>query len=153
VVFGRTSTNLPEVAAPKFTEVVVDCAVTVPPVAVTAAEVLRAVCAVSVTFTGADKAAEIVTVEPVEVRAMLPAVEVSDAPELDRAADPERVMSPVALIAPVGSTDVPPVILTVPDEAVSAPEPTYPVFGNISTDVPEVAPPILKLAASDVMVT
>jgi hypothetical protein len=78
---------------------------------------------VRVTLTGADRAAEIVTVEAVEVSAMLPAVEVSDAPEFERAAEPERVMSPVALIAPVGSTDVPPVILTVPDEAVSAPAP------------------------------
>jgi hypothetical protein len=123
VVAGVTSTNLPDAAAPIATEVVVDVAVTVPAVAVTAAEVLKAVWAVSVTLTGADKAAEIVTVEPVEVRAMLPAVEVRDAPEFESAADPESVMSPVALIAPVGSTVVPPVILTVPDEAVSAPAP------------------------------
>jgi hypothetical protein len=123
VVFGRTSTNLPEVAAPKFTDVVVDCAVTVPPAAVTAAVVLSSVWAVRVTLTGADRAAEIVTVDPVEVRAMLPAVEVSDAPEFVSAADPESVMSPVALIAPPGAIVVPPVIRTVPDEAVRAPAP------------------------------
>jgi hypothetical protein len=123
VVFGRTSTNLPEVAAPKFTEVVVDCAVTVPPVAVTAADVLSAVWAVRVTFTGAESAAEIVTVEAVEVSAILPAVEVREAPELDSAADPERVISPKALIAPVGAIDVPPMILTVPAVAVRAPAP------------------------------
>jgi hypothetical protein len=104
-------------------EVVFDSAVTVPLVAVTAAEVVRDVCAVRVTFTGAESAADIVTVDAVEVRAMLPAVEVSVAPEFDSAADPESVMSPVALIAPVGSTDVPPVIRTVPEEAVRAPAP------------------------------
>jgi hypothetical protein len=153
VVAGVTSTNLPDAAAPIATEVVVDVAVTVPAVAVTAAEVLKAVCAVSVTLTGADKAAEIVTVEPVEVRAMLPAVEVRDAPELVSAPDPERVMSPVALIAPPGAMLVPPVIRTVPDEAVRAPAPAYPVSGNISTEVPEVAPPMLKFAASEVTVT
>ena len=118
-----TSTNLPEVAAPKVTEVVVEVAVTVPAVAVTAAVVLSSVCAVRVTLTGADKAAEIATVEPVEVRAMLPAVEVRDAPELERAAEPESVMSPLALMAPPGAIVVPPVIRTVPDEAVSAPAP------------------------------
>jgi hypothetical protein len=153
VVFGRTSTNLPEVAAPKFTDVVVDSAVTVPPDAVTAADVLSSVWAVRVTLTGAERAAEIVTVEAVEVSSILPPVEVNDAPELVRAADPERVMSPVALIAPPGAMDVPPVIRTVPDEAVRAPAPAYPVSGTISTEVPEVAPPMLKFAASEVTVT
>jgi hypothetical protein len=43
VVFGVTSTKDPEVAAPKLTDVVVEVAVTVPSVAVTAAEVDRAV--------------------------------------------------------------------------------------------------------------
>jgi hypothetical protein len=75
------------------------------------------------TFTGADKAAEIVTVEAVEVSAMLPAVEVNDAPELVSAADPERVMSPKALIAPVGAMDVPPLMVTVPLVAVRVPAP------------------------------
>jgi hypothetical protein len=104
-------------------EVVFDSAVTVPLVAVTAAEVVRDVCAVSVTLTGADRAAEILTVEPVEVRPMLPAVEVSDAPEFESAAEPDSVMSPVALIAPPGAMLVPPVIRTVPDDAVNAPAP------------------------------
>jgi hypothetical protein len=102
VVLGLTSTNLPEVAAPNATDEVVDLAVTVPEAADTAAEVLRAVSALSVTFTGADNAAEIVTVEAVELISMLPAVEVRDAPELVIAAEPERVIFPLAIIAPVG---------------------------------------------------
>jgi hypothetical protein len=123
VVFGVTSTNLPEVAEPKVTDVVVEVAVTVPAVAVTAAVVLSSVCAERVTFTGADNAAEIDTVDPVDVSSMLPAVEVKDAPELERAAEPDSVMSPVALIAPPGAMLVPPVIRTVPDDAVKAPAP------------------------------
>jgi hypothetical protein len=43
VVAGVTSTNLPDAAAPMATEVVVDVAVTVPAVAVTAADVLSSV--------------------------------------------------------------------------------------------------------------
>jgi hypothetical protein len=74
-------------------------------------------------LTGAESAAEMLSVDAVEVRMMLPAVVVSDAPELVSAAEPERVMSPVALIGPVGSTDVPPVMRTVPAEAVNEPEP------------------------------
>ena len=74
-------------------------------------------------MTGADRAAEIETVDPVEVIAMLPAVVVSEAPLLDIAADPESEMSPRALIAPVGATDVPPLMVTAPLVAVRVPAP------------------------------
>ena len=104
-------------------EVVFDSAVTVPFVAVTAAEVVRDVCAVSVTFSGAERAAEMFRVDAVEVIAILPAVEVREAPELVIAAEPDKMISPEARMAPVGSTLVPPLIVTVPAEAVSAPEP------------------------------
>ena len=43
MVFGNTSTKVPDVAPPRSTEVVVDVAVTVPVVAVTAEEVASAV--------------------------------------------------------------------------------------------------------------
>jgi hypothetical protein len=43
-----------------------------------------------------------VTVEAVDVIEMLPPVVVREAPMFVKAADPERVMSPVALIGPVG---------------------------------------------------
>lgn len=43
VVLGVTCTEVPDVAPPRFTEVVVDVAVTVPVVAVTAAEVASSV--------------------------------------------------------------------------------------------------------------
>jgi hypothetical protein len=133
-VLGLTSTNLPEVAAPNATDEVVDLAVTVPEAADTAAEVLRAVFAFSVTFTGADNAAEIVTVDAVELISMLPAVEVRDAPELVIAAEPERVMVPLARIAPVGCTEVPPLILTIPADAVRAPDPAYAPVGFIKIE-------------------
>ena len=123
MVTGVTSTNLPDVAPPRLIDVVFEVAVTLPAVAVTAADVVRDVYALRETFTGAERAADMLSVEPVDVRAMLPAVEVKEAPELVNAADPESVMSPVALIAPDGSTDVPPVIRTVPEDAVSAPAP------------------------------
>jgi hypothetical protein len=43
-----------------------------------------------------------VTVEAVDVMEMLPPVVVNEAPVFVNAAEPERVMSPVALIGPVG---------------------------------------------------
>jgi len=123
VVFGLTSTDVPDVAPPRTIDVVVEVAVTVPVVAVTAADVESSVWAVSETSTGADSAAEIVTVEAVEVIAMLPAVVVSEAPVFVKAADPENVISPEALIGPVGAIEVPPVMRTVPAEAVTEPDP------------------------------
>ena len=110
-------------ALPKLIDVVVEVADTVPVVAVTAAEVTSSVCAVRETSTGAERAAEIVTVDAVDVSEMLPAVVVKDAPVFVSAAEPDSVMSPVALIAPPGAMLVPPVIRTVPDDAVKAPAP------------------------------
>jgi hypothetical protein len=53
-----------------------------------------------------------------------PPVEVSDAEvALVIAADPESKMFPCARIAPVGATEVPPLTVTVPADAVKAPEP------------------------------
>lgn len=63
------------------------------------------------------------TVEAVDVIEILPPVVVKEAPVFVKAADPERVMSPVALIGPVGAIEVPPVIRTVPAEAVREPAP------------------------------
>jgi hypothetical protein len=54
-----------------------------------------------------------------------PAVEVIDAfVRFVNSPVPERVMFPVALIAPVGLTEDPPMIRIVPEEAVSDPAPT-----------------------------
>ena len=110
-------------APPKLIDVVVEVAVTVPVVAVTAAEVTSSVCAVRETSTGAERAAEIVTVDAVDESEMLPAVVVKDAPVFVSAAEPDSVMSPEALIGPVGEIDVPLVIRTVPADAVIEPEP------------------------------
>ena len=110
-------------APPKLIDVVVEVTVTVPVVAVTAAEVTSSVCAVRETSTGAERAAEIVTVDAVDVSEMLPVVVVKDAPVFVSAAEPDSVMSPEALIGPVGAIDVPPVIRTVPADAVIEPEP------------------------------
>ena len=120
---GLTSTNVPEVAAPRLTDEVVEVAETDPVEAETAALVDKAVLAVSETFTGADSAALIVTLEPVEVIEILPPVVVKEAPVLVKAVDPESVMSPVALMGPVGAIEVPPVMRTVPTEAVRDPAP------------------------------
>jgi hypothetical protein len=65
-----------------------------------------------------------VTVDAVDVIEILPPVVVKDAPVFVKAAEPESVMSPVALIAPVGAIEVPPLIRTVPAEAVREPAPT-----------------------------
>jgi hypothetical protein len=111
------------VAPPRLIEVLTEVALTVPVVAVTAAEVTSSVWAVSDTSTGAERADEIVTVEAVEVIAILPAVVVSEAPVFVKAADPDNVISPEALIGPVGAIEVPPVIRTVPADAVIEPEP------------------------------
>ena len=120
---GLTSTNVPEVAAPRLTDEVVEVAETDPVEAETAALVDKAVSAVSETFTGADSAELIVTLEPVEVIEILPPVVVKEAPVLVKAADPESVISPVALMGPVGAIEVPPVMRTVPAEAVRDPAP------------------------------
>ena len=78
---------------------------------------------VRVTGPTAEIAAVIVIVETLEVTETEPEVEVKVAPEFVIAPVPESVMLPVALIAPVGSTDDPPAMRTVPAEAVSEPAP------------------------------
>jgi hypothetical protein len=61
----------------------------------------------------------------------LPWVEVRVAEvELVIAVDPERDMFPAARIAAVGATEVPPLIVTVPED-VKVPEPTYVPEGEI----------------------
>ena len=64
-----------------------------------------------------------VTVEAVDVMEMLPPVVVNEAPVFVKAADPDNVISPEALIGPVGAIEVPPVMRTVPADAVSDPAP------------------------------
>jgi hypothetical protein len=54
---------------------------------------------------------------------MFPEEEVRGAPEFVMFEEPERVMSPVAAIAPVGATVVPPAISTTPSVAVREAEP------------------------------
>jgi hypothetical protein len=90
---------------------------------VMAAEVVSSVFARTVTEVEADTAPDSETVVPVEVTDTDPAVEVSGAVELETAADPESEMLPSALMAPVGATEVPPLIVTVPFDAVNVPAP------------------------------
>jgi hypothetical protein len=56
-------------------------------------------------------------------------------------------------MAPVGLTVEPPVIRTVPAEAVSAPAPEYVVAGVTSINLPEAAAPIATDVVVDVAVT
>ena len=123
VVFGVTSTSVPATDDPTSMDVVVEVSETLLVLEVTAAEVERAVFARTVTEVEAETAPESATVVPVETTEMEPAVEVSGAVEFETAADPESEMSPRALIAPVGATDVPPLMVTVPLVAVRVPAP------------------------------
>jgi hypothetical protein len=67
----------------------------------------------------------IVTVPAVEFTENIPAVLVTVAlVAVEMFPDPENVMSPLAWIAPVGATDEPPVIESVPAEAVREPAPS-----------------------------
>lgn len=90
---------------------------------VIAAEVESSVLARTVTELEADTAPESATVVPVETTDTDPEVEVIGAVELEIAVDPESEMFPFALIAPVGPTEVPPLIVTVPFVAVNVPAP------------------------------
>ena len=90
---------------------------------VIAAEVESSVLARTVTELEADTAPESATVVPVETTDTDPEVEVSGAVELETAAEPKSEMLPSALMAPVGATEVPPLIVTVPFVAVNAPAP------------------------------
>ena len=75
------------------------------------------------TFVLAVNVAEVVIAPEDEVMEIAPAEELIAAVELVIAPEPEIVMLPVALIAPVGATEVPPLIDTVPLVAVSEPAP------------------------------
>jgi hypothetical protein len=67
----------------------------------------------------------IVTVPAVELTEKIPDVLVTVAfVAVEILPEPEKVMSPLAWIAPVGATDEPPVIESVPDEAVRDPAPS-----------------------------
>jgi hypothetical protein len=123
VVFGVNSISGADTDASTLMDVVDEASETLLVLEVIAAEVVSSVFARTVTELEADTAPERETVVPVEATDTEPVVEVSGAVELETAAEPEREMSPSARIAPVGATDVPPLILTVPLVAVRAPVP------------------------------
>ena len=123
MVFGATSISLPEIELPRFIELVSEVIDTRLVEDVTAADVSRAVLARRVTEVEAEIAADIFTVRAVDLTDTAPAVEVIVAPELLTAWEPESEMSPLARTAPVGATDVPPLIVTLPFVAVSVPAP------------------------------
>jgi hypothetical protein len=105
--------------------------------------------AVSEIALAADTVLSRETVAPVEVTDTNPAVEVIFAldPEVVVISpDPERVMFPEAWSAPVGATEVPPVIERFPEVAVKEAEPEYVPVGRMVTDSPEFAPCIETLA-------
>ena len=121
-------------AAPRLIEEVVEVKVAAPPLAVIAAEVDNAPFALSVTVVAAVTVAETVIEEPVEVRFTFPLLELIAAPEFVIAPDPLIATLPLAWIAAVGATEVPPLIVTVPLLAVSAPPPEYAPVGLMLID-------------------
>ena len=118
-----TSTSVPATEASNRTEVVLEVIETLLVVEVMAAEVVSSVLARRVTEVDAEIALDMLTVVPVDTTETAPAVEVIGAVELEIAVDPESEMFPFALIAPVGPTEVPPLIVTVPFVAVNVPAP------------------------------
>ena len=90
---------------------------------VIAADVVSSVLARRVTEVDAEIAPDMFTVVPLEATETDPVVEVSGAVELVMAAEPLSEMFSFALIAPVGPTEVPPLIVTVPLVAVRVPAP------------------------------
>jgi len=123
VVFGLNSISVAATDASTRIDVVDEVNVTLLVLEVIAAEVVSSVFARNVTEVEADTAPESETVVPVEVTDTDPVVEVSGAVELETAAEPESEMLPSALMAPVGATEVPPLIVTVPFVAVNVPAP------------------------------
>jgi len=97
--------------------------VTAPVPAETAADVVTVELAVTATVVAAEIAAEMFTVEDLDVTSTLDASDVRVAPELVMAPVPDKVTVPRARIAPVGATPAPPLIRTVPAVAVRAPAP------------------------------
>jgi hypothetical protein len=63
--------------------------------------------------------------DALDVTETVPVLEVIVAPVLVMAPEPEIVMFPLAEIAPVGATEVPPEIKSVPPFAAIAPAPEY----------------------------
>jgi hypothetical protein len=125
VVFGVTAISVPATEAPTLTDVVVEVIETRLVDEVIAAEVVSSVFALRVTEVEAEIAPDILTVVPEETTEIEPEVEVSGAVEFETAAEPAREMSPRARMAPVGATEVPPLIVTVPFVAVRVPAPEY----------------------------
>jgi len=123
VVFGVNVISVPATDAPTLTEVVVEVIETLLVDEVIATEVVNAVFARSVTEVDAEIAPDTLTVVPVDSTDTDPAVDVIGAVELETAADPESEILPRARIAPVGATEVPPLIVTVPFVAVNVPAP------------------------------
>jgi hypothetical protein len=123
VDFGVTSISVPATDEPTLTEVVVEVIDTRLVDEVIAAEVVNSVFARRVTEVDAEIAPDMLTVVPVDTTETDPAVDVSGAVELETAADPDSEMLPEARIAPVGATDVPPLMLIVPLVAVNVPAP------------------------------
>ena len=123
MVFGLNSISVAATDASTRIDVVDEVNVTLLVLEVIAAEVVRSVFARTVTEVEADTAPESETVVPVEATDTDPVVEVSGAVELETAAEPESEMLPSALMAPVGATEVPPLIVTVPFVAVNVPAP------------------------------
>ena len=118
-----TSISVPATDEPTLTEVVVEVIDTRLVDEVIAAEVVNSVFARRVTEVDAEIAPDMLTVVPVDTTETDPAVDVSGAVEFETAADPDSEMLPRARIAPVGATDVPPLMVTVPLVAVKVPAP------------------------------
>jgi hypothetical protein len=123
VVFGLNSISVAATDESTRMDVVEEVRETLLVLEVIAAEVESSVLARTVTELEADTAPESATVVPVETTDTDPEVEVSGAVELETAAEPESEMLPSALMAPVGATEVPPLIVTVPFVAVNVPAP------------------------------
>jgi hypothetical protein len=114
---------VPDTDEPTLTDVVVDVSETRLVDEVIAADVVSSVFARRVTEVDAEIAPDMFTVVPEEVAETAPEVEVSGAVALETAADPESEILPRARSAPVGATEVPPLMVIVPLVAVSVPAP------------------------------
>lgn len=122
-MFGATAISVPDTDEPTLTDVVVDVSETRLVDEVIAAEVVSSVLARSVTEVDAEIAPDMLTVVPVDTTETDPAEDVIGAVELEIAADPVSEILPRARSAPVGATEVPPLMVIVPLVAVSVPAP------------------------------
>ena len=110
-------------AAPKEIDVVVAVIAIAPAVAFAAAEVVIDVFACKVKFVAAVTAFERLILVFDDVIEMLAPESIVPPVGFVISVEPAMVMFPVALMAPVGATDVPPEIDKVPPCALSAPAP------------------------------